>query len=74
MGNECVDPNLLDLVTSWRRVVSFTPLPLYPREGAPGTHWIGGWVDTRTDLDDVETRNFFILPGPELRPLGRPAP
>jgi hypothetical protein len=25
-------------------VVSFTPLPLYPRERAPGTHCIGGWV------------------------------
>jgi hypothetical protein len=29
-------------------VVSFTPLPLYPREGAPDTDFIGGWVDPRT--------------------------
>jgi hypothetical protein len=27
----CIDPRFLDLGTSWRWVVSFTPLPLYPR-------------------------------------------
>jgi hypothetical protein len=31
-------------------VVSFTSLPLYPRERAPGTHFIGGWVDPRAGL------------------------
>jgi hypothetical protein len=35
-----IDPRFLDLGTSWRWVVSFTPRPLNPR----GTHWIGGWV------------------------------
>jgi hypothetical protein len=25
-----------------------------PGERAPGTHWIGGWVDPRASLDDVE--------------------
>jgi hypothetical protein len=39
----------------------------------PGTHWIGGCVDPRADLDDVEKRKFLTLPGLELRPLGRPA-
>jgi len=29
-------------------VVSFTP-----RERAPGTHWIGGWVGPRAILDVV---------------------
>jgi hypothetical protein len=45
------------------RPVSFTP----------GTHWIGGWVDLREGLDDLEKRKFLTLPGLELRPLGRPA-
>jgi hypothetical protein len=45
----------------------------FPREGAPGTHWIGGWVDPRAGLDDVEKKKFLILLGLELRPLGRPA-
>jgi hypothetical protein len=25
-----------------------------PGEGAPGTHWIGGWEGPRAGLDDVE--------------------
>jgi hypothetical protein len=28
-----------------------------------GTHWIGGWVDPRAGLDDVEKRKFLTLPG-----------
>jgi hypothetical protein len=27
---------------------------LSPRERAPGTHWIGGWVDPRASMDDME--------------------
>jgi hypothetical protein len=30
-GSGCLDPHFLDLGTSWRCVVSFTPLALYPR-------------------------------------------
>jgi hypothetical protein len=33
-------------------------------DGAPDTHWIGGWVGPRTDLDDVKRRK--ILPIPRL--------
>jgi hypothetical protein len=41
-----MDPNFLDLGTSWRWVVSFTPPPLYPwGKKAPDTHWICGWVE-----------------------------
>jgi hypothetical protein len=38
-----------------------------------GTHRIGGWVDPRGGLDDVEKRIFLTLQGLELQPLGRPA-
>jgi hypothetical protein len=38
-----------------------------PRERAPGTHWIGGWVDPRGGLDAVEKRKFLPPPGLELR-------
>jgi hypothetical protein len=34
-----------------------------PRERAPDTHWIGGWVDLRAGLDDLEKRKFLTLPG-----------
>jgi hypothetical protein len=44
-----------------------------PGERAPGTHWIGGWVDLRAGLDDLEKRKFLTPPGLELRPLSRPA-
>jgi hypothetical protein len=44
-----------------------------PGERAPGTHWIGGWVDPRAGLDDLADRKFMTLPGLELRPLRWPA-
>jgi hypothetical protein len=44
-----------------------------PGERTPGTHWIGGWVDPRAGLDDMEKRKFLTLPGLELLPLGRPS-
>jgi hypothetical protein len=43
------------------------------REITPGNHWIGGWVDPKAGLDDVEKRKFLTLPGLELRSLGCPA-
>jgi hypothetical protein len=46
---------------------------LYPRERAPSTHLIGGWVSFRTGLDDVERRKILPLSGLELLPLGHPA-
>jgi hypothetical protein len=33
------------------------------REKAPGTHWVGGWVDPRAGLDDLEKRKLLTLPG-----------
>jgi hypothetical protein len=44
-----------------------------PGERASATNWIGGWVDPRAGLDDVENRKFMTLPGLELRLLCRPA-
>jgi hypothetical protein len=32
-----------------------------PEERTPGTHWIGGWVDPRVGLDDVDNRKFLTL-------------
>jgi hypothetical protein len=29
-----------------------------PKERAPGTHWIGGWVGPRAGLDAVVKRNI----------------
>jgi hypothetical protein len=45
-----------------------------PAERAPGTNLIGGWVDPRAGLNDMEKWNFLTPPGLELRPVSRPAP
>jgi hypothetical protein len=42
--------------------------PLYPREKAPSTHWVGGWVGYRASMDDIQKRKFLTVPGLELRP------
>jgi hypothetical protein len=52
-------------VWSASRPDSFTPA-----ERAPGTHWIGSWVDPRAGPDVLGKRKFLTLPGLELRPLG----
>jgi hypothetical protein len=45
------------------RSVRFTPGEISPR-----CNRIGGWVDHRTDLDEVENRKFLTLPGLEILP------
>jgi hypothetical protein len=49
------------------------PCRFTPGGRAPSTHWIGGWVDPRASLDDVEKVKFLTLSGLELLPLRRPA-
>jgi hypothetical protein len=44
-----------------------------PGETAPGTHWIGGWVDPRAGLNDMEKMKFLTFSKLELQPLGCPA-
>jgi hypothetical protein len=44
------------------------PRRFTPRESAPGTHWIRGWVNPRASVDDVEKRKFLTLPGLEIQP------
>jgi hypothetical protein len=53
-GSRFMDPCFLDIDTSWRRMVSFTPLSLYPRRKSPWYYWIGNWVGLRIGLDDME--------------------
>jgi hypothetical protein len=57
-GSGGIAPRMLDLGTRRRWVVSFTPRPLYPRERAPRTHWIGGWVGPRAVLETVIKRKI----------------
>jgi hypothetical protein len=50
------------------------PSSFTPGERTPGTHCLGGLVDPKTGLDDVERRKIVPSPEFEFRPLGRLAP
>jgi hypothetical protein len=41
-------------------------------EKAHATHYIGGQVDPKAGLDNMEKLKLLTLQRPELRPLGRP--
>jgi len=71
LGSGGADPHILDLCTRWRQVVSFMSQPLYPRERAPGTHMIGGWVGPRANLEEVAKRKK--IPAPAGNQTGCPA-
>jgi hypothetical protein len=45
------------------------PYRFTPKERAPSTHWIGGWVDPRASLDDMEKRKFLTPSVLELQPV-----
>jgi hypothetical protein len=48
------------LTSALAGVLSFTPLPLYPRERAPGTHWIGNWVGPIAGAC-IQNREFHLF-------------
>jgi hypothetical protein len=52
-------------------MISFTPWPLFPRERAPGTHLLRGWVGLRASLNGMEERKI-ASPSRESNP-GYPA-
>jgi hypothetical protein len=54
--NGGISPHIY-LGTRWW-VLSFTPRPLYHRERAAGTNWIGGWVGPRASLDTAVKRKI----------------
>jgi hypothetical protein len=66
MGSRCIDPHFLDLGIVGGEWSTSRPGRFIPVERAPGTHWIGGWMDLRAGLDDLEKRKFLTLPGLEL--------
>jgi hypothetical protein len=39
-------------------------------EGAPGTNLLGGLVEARAGLDDVDKRKYLNIPRLELRSFG----
>jgi hypothetical protein len=73
-GTGVIAPHILNLRTKmWVscQVVSFTSRNPCPGKENPSTHWIGGWVSSRADLDMV-VRRKSTSPCRESNP-GRPA-
>jgi hypothetical protein len=69
----CIDPHFLTLALAGGEWSALRPGRFTPKERAPGTHRIGGWMDPGARLDDGEKRKFLTLPGLELRTHRRPA-
>jgi hypothetical protein len=72
-GGGCADPHFLELGTSWKGVVSFTPWTLYPRRNRTRYPLDRRLFGLEASLKGVKKRKFFTLPGLESRPLGRRA-
>jgi hypothetical protein len=72
MGSRCIDPLFLTsalLVHEWP---ASRPGPFTPRERAPSTLWLGGWVGPRACLENVVEWKFLTLLGLEHQPLSCP--
>jgi hypothetical protein len=53
-----IAPRILDLGTRWGEQSASRSGRLTPRERAPGSHRIGGWVDPRAGLDAMVRRKI----------------
>jgi hypothetical protein len=55
-GSGCIDHIFLTSALVGGEWSTSRPGRFIHGEKAPGTHWIGGWVDLRAGLDDLEKR------------------
>jgi hypothetical protein len=62
-GSGGISPRILDLVIRWGKWSVSPPGRFIPRERAPGTHCIGGWLGPRASLDTVVKRKFPAAAG-----------
>jgi hypothetical protein len=68
MGSGGIAPPLLTSVLDGGEWSVSRPCRFNPGEGAPGTHWIGGWVGPKAGLEAVEETKNLALPGIEPGP------
>jgi hypothetical protein len=57
-GSECIAPRILTSALDRCEWSASLPGRFTPRETAPCTHWIGGWVGSRAGLDAVSKRKI----------------
>jgi hypothetical protein len=58
-GSDCIDPHFLNLGTAGGEWSASRTGRFTPGERASSTHWIGGWVNPRAGLDDMEKWKFL---------------
>jgi hypothetical protein len=73
MGTWITDPRFLTSTLVGGEWSASFPGRFTPGERTPCTHWIGGWMEPRTSLNDVKKRKFLTLQEFEFRPLDRQA-
>jgi hypothetical protein len=54
----CIDPHFLTSALVGREWSASRHGRFTPRERAPGTQWIGGWVGPRTGLNNMDKRKY----------------
>jgi hypothetical protein len=64
-GSRCIDPHFIDLGTSWRWVVNFTPRPLYLRGKPVASRYTDYAIPAHNNMVDVQTSKV----GEELEPF-----
>jgi hypothetical protein len=62
MTCEGVDPHLLNVGTTWNRLVIFAPQWLYPPRKNPFTYWIGISAGSRSGYNHAD-KYFLLLQG-----------
>jgi hypothetical protein len=60
-GDEGISPPFLSSALAVGELSASHPGRFTPRERAPGTHWLRGWVVPRAGLDAVEYRKISCL-------------
>jgi len=61
-GSRRIAPLIPNLGNNWKWTVELKRLPLYLRViETPAIHWVGGWMDLRSDLAIWENRKFLGL-------------
>jgi hypothetical protein len=70
-GGWGIVPLFLTSALDWSEWSASHPRHFTPRETAPCTHWVGGWVGPRASLDTMEKRRISC-PCQELNPSHQP--
>jgi hypothetical protein len=72
-GGVEVSSTIIDLGSRWRWVLTFMHCHLSPRETAPGTHCIGGWVALIAGLETWRKKKKSLSPNRNQTTISQPS-